>query len=142
MKYALMVRLPFLRTGIDRRVYPRAPTHNLVKLSCLNSPLKNKIWNLINISEGGIALSCRDAVTPGFANAGAYANWICPGAILDMVINLVEENRLVAAMGHVVWVKPPRGGSQAFHAGVCFSQIGEGDRTLVRHFVGNCLNYS
>ncbi len=105
----------------ERRRYPRVRTSHLVKFFDPRFSSDVQVYNMADLSAGGIQLRCPERFRPD--------------QYLNLLINLPEKNLQIAVLGKVVWSIPSKTDLKNFRIGVHFSAIGEDDRMKIRDYV-------
>lgn len=102
----------------ERRQKTRQKSRNLV---AVESP-ERAIFNLVNISEGGIQYSSVDALRKS--------------QIVNLIINLVEEGTQIEVLGKVVWCQPISNEEfPTYRIGISFVNLHAEAGTIIRHFI-------
>lgn len=106
----------------NQRQYPRKATHDLITIQ-YPYPVQGT-YNLVNISEGGIQLTCPDRL-------------LGPKDLFTCNINLAEEDIQIAVMAKIIWAKTfvQAAQNRFYHVGVSFLSIHEEACTVIRDFV-------
>ncbi len=111
----------FFRFKPNRRQFPRARARNLIKE--LNGPASSNpsIYNLVDISEGGLKMTSAEPVTRG--------------RTVRLAINLAHSDRQIFTSGEVVWSRPVRSKRVFCQAGVNFHSMTNDDRAFIKNYV-------
>ncbi len=121
-----------VRGDEDRRVAPRVPTRNLLKIVSVNGKPVTQLFNLVNISETGFR----------FINFQQFHE----GTVVQGVVNVREFDQQVPVDARIVWSEPltlkvvwvdkhDRKRSHTRHAGAAIMAMADSDRYILRHFV-------
>jgi hypothetical protein len=113
----------FRRSGLDRRRWPRAICHNLVKCSYLNAEERGWVTNLGNISQGGLKMFCPERLRKD--------------DILKLTVNFPKNDLNITVAGSVVWATPKSNGVRGYDIGVSFLEVPATAGRFLAHYV-NC----
>ena len=113
-------------SGSEKRLFPRLPARNLIKIKHAGGGEIEKLSNISDISEGGLRIVCHDRLPIGTE--------------LDIQVNVPEKQTVLNLNGKVVWVKEMKNQKGAFFAGVAFTGIKESDRNMVRELIQTRLD--